>query len=67
MATTVQKAQRSIANFNSTSTMFSNTLGGCLNLPIYDVHWAPPGNVYYKLNIDATDPIEGGKWGIVLL
>jgi len=47
--------------------MFSNTLGGCLNLPIYDVHWAPPGNVYYKLNIDATDPIEGGKWGIVLL
>jgi ribonuclease HI len=33
-------------------------------LPISDVHWTPLFSGFYKLNVDATGPIEGDKWGI---
>jgi len=62
--TTVHKAQRSIANFNSANTVLLETLSGGPNLPMYDVHWTPLDNGCYKLNVDAAGPIEGGKWGI---
>jgi hypothetical protein len=64
VATTVHKARRSIANFNSANTMLLETLSGGPNLPISDVHWTPPDNGCYKLNVDAVGPIEGGKWGM---
>jgi len=38
VATTVHKAQRSIANFNSANTVLLETLSGGPNLPISDVH-----------------------------
>jgi hypothetical protein len=33
-------------------------------LLIFDVHWTSLFSSFYKLNVDATSPIEGGKWGI---
>jgi hypothetical protein len=61
---TVQKAQRSIVNFKSASTVLVETLSGGPILPISDVHWTPPFSGFYKLNVDASGPIEGDKWGI---
>jgi len=61
---TIQKAQRSIVNFKSASTVLMETLSGGPILPISDVHWTPPFNDFYKLNVDAAGPIEGDKWGI---
>ncbi|KEH19367.1 hypothetical protein MTR_8g051775 [Medicago truncatula] len=63
-AATVQKAQRSIGNFKSASTVLVETVSGGSILPISDVHWTPPFSGFYKLNVDATYPIEGDKWGI---
>jgi len=42
VAATVQKAQRSIVNFNNASIVLLEMLNGGPNLPIYDVHWTPP-------------------------
>ena len=64
VATTIQKAQRSIVNFKSASTVLVETLSWGSNLPISDVHWTPPFSGFYKLNVDATCPIDGDKWGI---
>jgi len=38
------------------------TLRGGPILSISDVHWTPPFSWFYKLNIDATSPMIGGKW-----
>ena len=38
---TIQKAQRSIVNFKSASTVLMETLSGGPILPISDVHWTP--------------------------
>ena len=51
-------------NFKSVSTVLVETLSRGPILPISDVHWTPPFNCFYKLNVDATGPIEGDKWGI---
>ena len=64
VAATIQKAQRSIVNFKSTSTVLVETLSGCAILPISDVHWTPPFSGFYKLNFDAAGLIEGDKWGV---
>jgi len=64
VATTIQKAQRSIVNFKSAGTMLVETLSGCPILLIFDVHWTPHFSDFYKLNVDAAGPIEGDKWGI---
>jgi len=61
VAATVQKAQRSIVNFKSASTVLAETLSGGLIFPISDVHWTPPFNGFYKLNVDAAGLIEGDK------
>ena len=47
--TIVQKAQRSIVNFKSDSTMLFETLSGCPILSISDVHWRPPFSGFHKL------------------
>ena len=57
----IQKAQRSIENFKSVSTVLVETLSGGPILPISDVHWTPPFNGFYQLNVDAAGPIEGDK------
>jgi ribonuclease HI len=64
VAAIVQKAQRSIVNFKSASTVLLETLSGGPTLPISDVHWTPPFYGFYKLYVDAAGPIEGSKWGI---
>jgi len=64
VAATVQKAQRSIVNFKSASTMLVETLSGGPILSIYDVHWTPPFSGLCKLNVDAAGLIKGDKWGI---
>ena len=64
VAATVQKAQRSIVNFKSASTVLTETLSGGPVLPISDVHWTPPFNSFYKLNVDAVCLIEGDKWDV---
>ena len=64
VAATIQKAQRSIMNFKSVSTVLVDTLSGGPILPIYDVHWTPPFSGFYKFNVDAAGPIEGDKWSI---
>ena len=48
-------------NLKSASTVLIETLSGGPILPIYDVHWTPPFNGFYKLNVDAAGPIEGDK------
>ncbi|PNY16768.1 hypothetical protein L195_g013493 [Trifolium pratense] len=35
-------------------------LSGGPNMPIFDVHWTTSLSGYYKLNVDAAHPIEGG-------
>jgi len=64
VAATIQKAQRSIMNFKSVSTVLVDTLSGGPILPIYDVHWTPPFSGFYKFNVDAASPIKGDKWSI---
>ncbi|KEH38161.1 hypothetical protein MTR_2g061390 [Medicago truncatula] len=65
VTTTVQKAQRSIMNFKSVSTVLMETLSGGPVLPISNVHWTPPPfSGFYKLDVDAAGPIEGDEWGI---
>jgi len=44
-------------------TCVSGVLGQKLGYDT-DVHWTPPFNGLYKLNVDAVGPIEGDKWGI---
>jgi len=48
--------------------MLLETLSGGPTLSISDVHCTPLFSGFYKLNVDAAGPIEGGKWdiGIVL-
>jgi len=60
----VQKAQRSIVNFKSASTVLLEALSWGPILPISDVHWTPPFSGFYKLNVDAAGPLEEGKWDI---
>jgi len=55
------ETQRSIVNLKSASTVLIETLSGGPILPISDVHWTPPFNGFYKLNVDAAGPIEGDK------
>jgi hypothetical protein len=62
--TIVQKAQRSIFNFKNASGVLLEMLSGGPNMLISDVHWTTPPSGYYKLNVDAAGPIEGGRWGI---
>jgi len=64
VAFTVQKAQRSIVNFKSASSVLVERLSGGPILPISDVHWTPPFSGFYRLNADAAGSIEGDKWGI---
>jgi len=61
LAATIEKAQRSIVNFKSASKVLVETLSGGPILPISDVHWTPPFNGFYQLNVDAAGPIEGDK------
>ena len=63
MTAIVQKAQRSIVNFKSASTVLLEALSGGLILPISDVHWTSSFSGFNKLNVDAAGPIEEGKWG----
>jgi len=64
VAASVQKAQKSIVNFKSASTMLLETLSGDPILPISNVHWAPPFSCFYKRNVDATCPKKRANWGI---
>jgi len=50
---TVQKAQRSIVNFKSASTVIMETLSRGSILSILDVHWTTLCSGAYKLNVDA--------------
>jgi hypothetical protein len=51
-------------NFKSASAMLLEALRGGPTLPISSVHWTPLFSGFYKLNVDAAGPIEGGKWDI---
>ncbi|AES87498.1 hypothetical protein MTR_4g028260 [Medicago truncatula] len=58
---TVTKAQSSIVNFKSASTTMIETLSGGPILSISDVHLTPPFRGFYKLNVDAACPMDGGS------
>jgi len=61
---TIQKAQKSIVNFKSASTVVIETLSGGPILSIFDVHWTPLFSGFYKLNVDVVGPMDGGKWSV---